>query len=161
MALPAKQEVKIREVPWQRLDAALQELEEERAAADAPPDEWPADKSLAAEQKLLTALQVTADPSHVEILGRSTFRTTSETNPNSGELAAFARKVGADTVVWSSSYLGKAQIVRDEPVTEWRTGSWSTGKRRSQTYTESSTIWVPVVVEGDEHAFLVYFLRTD
>jgi hypothetical protein len=121
------------------------------------------EKSLAAKQKLLTALQVTADPAHVEILGRSEFRTTSETNPNDGELAAFARKLGAETVVWSSNYLGKAQIVRDEPVTEWRTGSWSSGHgtRRYQTYTESATIWVPVVVEGDEHAFLVYFLRTE
>jgi hypothetical protein len=161
--LHAGQPLKIRDVPWQRLDVALYELEQERAASDAPPDEWPDEKKAAAKQKLLTALQVTADASSVEILGRSTFRTTWTTNPNDGELAAFARKIGADTVVWSSNYLGKAQVVRDEPVSEWRSGSWSTGpdgRRRSDTFSENSTIWVPIVVEADENAFVAYFLRT-
>lgn len=161
-SLGADAQVRIRDVPWQRIDGALRELEAERAASDAPPDEWPPEKQEAAKQKLLTALQVTAPASEVEILGRSVFRTTSDTNPHDGELAAFARKIGADTVVWASNYLGKTQVVRDEPVSEWRSGTWSSGRhgsRRSDTFTENSTIWVPVVVEADEHAFIAYFLR--
>ncbi len=161
--LAPQQSVKVRDVPWERLDAALRELDAERAASDAPPDEWPADKKAGAKQRLLTALQVTADPATAEILGRSTFRTTSQTNPNDGELASFARKIGANTVVWSSNYLGKTQVVRDEPVSEWRSGSWAAGRdgrRRYDSFTEHSTIWVPVVVEADEHAFVAYFIRT-
>lgn len=161
--LASGQAIRMRDVPWQRLDAALQTLEADRASSDAPPDEWPVEKKTAAKQTLLTALQVTAPVDSVEILGRSTFRTTSSsTAPNNGELESFARKIGADTVVWSSNYLGKAQVVRDEPVSEWRTGSWSSGRdgrRRYDSFSENSTIWVPIVVEADEHAYVAYFIR--
>lgn len=162
-SLPESVAVKIREVPWERIEAALQELEAERAASDAPQEEWPADKQLAAKEKLLRALQVTAEPSAVEIIGRSAFRTPYGADTAGGELTALARKVGADTVVWASNYLGKTQVVRDEPVNEWRTGSWSTGRdgrRRYDSFSENSTIWVPIVVEADEHAFMAYFLRS-
>lgn len=152
--------VRMREVPWERVESALVQLDAQRAASDVPPEEWPADKKLAAKAELLRALQVSAPPEQVELLGRSAFRTTYRTDPADGELEALARKKGANLVVWSSNYLGKAQIVRDEPVTEWRTGSYYSGRdRRSRTYTENSTIWVPVVVEADEHAFMAYFLR--
>jgi hypothetical protein len=159
-ALASAAPVRLREVPWERLEAALVKLDAERAASDAPPDEWPQDKKDAAKQELLRALQVTTPIDGVEILGRSAFRTTWQTSPTDGELEALARKKGANLVVWSSNYLGKTQVVRDEPVTEWRTGSYYAGRdRRSRTYTENSTIWVPVVVEADEHAFMAYFLR--
>lgn len=159
-ALAPAQPVRMREVPWERVEAALVELDTERSVSDVPPEEWPEEKKAAAKLRLLHALQVSADPTTVQVLGRSAFRTTYETNPNSGELEALARRKGATTVVWSSNYLGKTQVVRDEPVTEWRTGSYYSGRdRRSRTYTENSTIWVPVVVEADEHAFMAYFLR--
>lgn len=160
-ALAATEEVRLREVSWERLAAALDELDAERAASDAPFEEWPAAEQDAAKSRLLRALQVTADPAQVQLLGRSVFRTTYSTNPNDGKLASFARTIGANTVVWSSNYLGKTQVVRDEPVTEWRTGSTYSrhGRRRSDTFTENSTIWVPVVVEADEHAFIAYYLR--
>jgi hypothetical protein len=161
-ALAEAQTVRMREVPWERLEAALVELDAERSASDVPPEEWPEEKKAAAKLRLLQALQVSADPSAVQVIGRSAFRTTYQTNPTSGELEALARRKGATTVVWSSNYLGKTQVVRDEPVTEWRSGSYyssRSGRRRSETFTENSTVWVPVVVEADEHAFMAYFLR--
>lgn len=161
-ALAADTPVRLRDVSWERLQAALTELEAERAASDAPPDEWPAEKKADAKARLLRALQVTADPATVQVLGRSTFRTTWQTDPNDGELAAFARRIGATTVVWSTNYLGKTRVVRDEPVSEWRTGSYPSyrdGRRHTQTFSENATIWVPVVVDADEHAFMAYFLR--
>jgi hypothetical protein len=46
-------------------------------------------------------------------------------------------------------------------VTEWRSGSWSprSSDGRSRTFSENSTIWVPIVVQQDERAWMAYFLR--
>lgn len=155
--------VRIREVPWERIQATLQRLDADRIASDIHPDEWDQDRKDRAKAELLRGLQISEDPGRVEILGRSDFRST-DTLVRPGEdaeLLRFARKVGATTVIWSSSYVGKADVVRSEPVTEWRSGSWSPrhGDHSSRTYSENSTIWVPIVVQRDERAWMAYFLR--
>ena len=109
--------------------------------------------------KLLRGLQVTEDPATVQILGRSEFQTTDPVRPDDGSLAAFARKIGATTVVWTSKYRGRRDTVVDEPVTEWRTGTITTARGRHTTFTESSTVWYPVLMKEDEYAFVAFFLR--
>jgi hypothetical protein len=153
--------VRIREVPWERIQATLVELDKERTASDIHPDDWDAARKLEAKAKLLRGLQISEDPRSVEVLGRSVFRTTDAIRPDDGVLMAFARKKGATTVVWSSSYMGKTDVVRSEPVTEWRTGSWQrwNDNRGSTTWSESSTIWVPIVISADERAWMAFFLR--
>lgn len=162
--LPETAPVRVREVPWDRVQATLAELAAEIAASDQHPDDWPADRKADHKARLLRGLQVDADPGTVDILGRSEFRTTGGENPRDGELVALARKVGATTVVWAGEYLGKADAIRQESATEFRSGSWSDpseadSRRRSGSYSETATIFFPVVVRADEHAYLVYFLR--
>lgn len=162
-ALPADAAVTLREVPWERVQATLGELEKERAASDVHPDEWTDEQKGEAKTKLLRGLQVSADPAAVRVLGRSVFRSTERVQPNSGELEAFARKIGATMVVWSSTYLGKTEKIVQEPVSQYSTGTDryrdDRGRRRTDSYTENSTLWVPVVVKADEHAWTAYFLR--
>lgn len=153
--------VRVREVPWDRIQDTLRELESERAASDVHPDDWDPARKEAAKAKLLRGLQVSEDPRQVSVLGRSVFRTTDRVRPDDGELSTFARKIGATTVIWSNSYMGKTDVVRSEPVTEWRSGSWDSwdSHRGSRGFSESSTIWVPVVVQADERAWMAFFLR--
>lgn len=162
--LPTGGTVVLREVPWERVQRTLEELRAEVEASDIHPDEWPAERRSAADAKLLRALQVSGDPSSVEILGRSVFRTTSRTRPDDGELSEFARRIGATMVVWSSKYLGKTETVVQEPLTEYVTETGSGyrdrhGVRRSDSYTRTSTLWVPVRVSADENAWMAFFLR--
>lgn len=162
--------VRVREVPWDRIHDALRDLEADVAASDIPPEEWPPERRAGAQARLLRALQVTADPASVEVLGVSEFRTTDPLRPGGAgaeELRAFARQIGADEVVWASRYLGKAQRIEDRPVSTYTTGTdWFFGRRGrgrwgsgSGFYSESTTSWVPVAVEADEHAYTAFFLR--
>ena len=45
----------IREVPWERIDGVLREIDAERAASDVHPDEWPAERLDAQKARLATA----------------------------------------------------------------------------------------------------------
>ncbi len=155
--------VRVREVAWERIQATLFELDAERAASDIHPDDWDDQRKAAAKAKLLRGLQIAENPRDVVVLGRSVFRTTDRVRPDDGELSAFARKIGATTVIWSNSYMGKADVVRSEPVTEWRSGSFDRWdeRRGSRSWSENSTIWVPVVVQADERAWMAFFLRED
>lgn len=160
VASPVAVAVALRRVPWERLDAALTELEGDLAASDIHPDEWPADRRAARDARLLTALQFSEPPDRCTILGRSVFTSTTSIRPTDGELADFARSIGATHAVWSTRFAGTTQIVRQEPVrsstTEW-------GRRRSDdrydSFSASTTAYVPVVVEADQHAWIAYFVR--
>lgn len=158
--------VQIREVPWETLDRALKEIQADVAASEVHPDEWPEDRKIATRAKLLRGLQVSGDASAIHVLGRSYFRTTEDVRPGDGELAAFARKVGATQVVWASTHVGRVDKVVQEPVTEYRSGWWSDYSTRDRrrprggSYSESSTTWVPIAVQADEYAFIAYFLHS-
>lgn len=157
--------VRVREVPWERVDATLRALNGRVASSDVHPDDWTPAQHAEAQAQLLRGLQISEDPAIVRVLGRSVFRTTDRVSPDDGSLAAFARRLGADTVVWTSTYVGKAQVVREKPVDEYRTVTayeWdrSTKRWRDRRTTESATYWVPIVVEEDQYAWMAYFLRT-
>ncbi len=161
--------VVVRTVPWERLQSALDEMRSEVAASDVHPDEWDAAKKLEHKARLLRGLQVSGAPDAVHVLGMSEFRTTHSVRPETDEgaqqLADTARKVGADMVVWSSRSLGKTDVVTDHPVSSWSTGSDyyrdpnDANRRRSTSYTEHTTTWIPVRVTRDEYGFVAYFLR--
>lgn len=152
--------VSIRRVPWERLDATLSELERELAASDAPREEWTPDRRAAADAKLLRGLQVTQDPAGVAVLGVSQFRTTDFDRPIDGDLIGLAARAGGDTVVWSSRFLGKADRVVQEPVTSYTTWSgWYGRGGRVRSGSDSTTTWVPVRVQADQHEFVAFVLR--
>lgn len=159
-------DVKIRFVSWERLEPVLRELDAEAAKSDAPPEEWSADLRAQRQAKLLEALQVTRGPGGVDIIGRSAFKTTDNVEPEDGQLAALARQKGADLVVYSRSYLGKTEKIVSEPVTTYSSGrdSWwesdARRRRRHVDFSETSTSWVPMKIQADEHFFVAYFLKT-
>jgi hypothetical protein len=154
----------VRDVPWDHYETTQAKLEAMRSASDVHKDEWPAEKKVEYKGTLLKGLQVSEDPSNVEILGSSMFKSTDPIRPESGDLAKFASKIGATRVVWASRGLGKRSIVVREPIWTYTTGSdffrdQPDGRRRSSTYTEATTTWVPVVIEADQTAWVAYYLR--
>ena len=154
--------VDVRRVPWERMDGALERLNELAASSSTHPEEWTTDRLGRARAELLEALQISEPPARVEVLGRSLFTTTDPVRPDDGSLAAFARAIGADRAVWASRYLGKAERIEREPVTSYNSGStWfkRDGRWRSGSYSENSTTYIPVVIDADEFAFAVYYLR--
>ncbi|MFO0858254.1 MAG: hypothetical protein U0640_12965 [Phycisphaerales bacterium] len=154
--------VKVRQVSWDRIEGALLKLESEASASDVHPDEWSADRKLAAKGTLLKGLQVSQPASNVSILGRSQFRTSSEMRNQEPVLEAVARKLGANMVVYSTRYLGKTEKVVDHPVSSQ---SWRSGYRRDRdgdyhpdTWSETTTTWIPIRMSVDETGGIAYYL---
>lgn len=153
---------KVRNVPWERIESALQQLETQATASDVHPDEWPEDKKLAARGVLLRGLQISQPASSVNILGRSQFRTTTDLRNQEGNLQKVAAKLGANMVVYSTRYLGKTDTIVEHPVTSQ---SWRTGWHRSRdgdyhpnTYSENTTTWIPIRMSVDETGGIAYYL---
>ncbi|HED53361.1 MAG TPA: hypothetical protein ENJ00_04080 [Phycisphaerales bacterium] len=165
-ALRSTDDVTVREIPWKRMQAALQEQEDLAGATDIHPDEWSTEQRLDASEKLLRALQISADPANVRLLGVSSFRTTQKIKPWDGSLAKFARKRGANYVVWSDRYLGKADTIVTRTVwsdhlvyDDYRDPS--TGRRYSDVRHYTTSRDVPLVVAKDETGYTAFFLRID
>lgn len=156
--------IEIRRVPFERVDEALDDLEQEVIDSDVPPAEWSQDQRGARKGFLLRALQVTDEPDDVTILGRSVFRSVDpDVGPSDGELRRFAESIGATHVVWTNRFEGKRQVVTRRPVTSFGYrggfyGYWGEcrGPRR---FGYTTTTYVPVVIEADEFAWLAYYLR--
>jgi hypothetical protein len=164
-ALATDAPVQIREVPWDRLQQGLGELEAQASGSDVHPADWSPQQKEEAKAKLLKTLQVSENPSSVTIIGRSDFRSTTEIHPESNDqadLINFARRVGATKVVWSRRLLGKEDVIIQEPVTTYSSGfddHW--GHRHGNVpFTYTSTTWVPLQVAADQYAYVAYFLRT-
>lgn len=159
--------VEIREVEWDRLQATLRNIRDRHIASSTPLREWPTSERTQMKASLLSALEVTHDPGSVEVLGRSDFRSSHEYQPASADradLEAFARSIGATDVVWSHRRLGKAHTAVKEPMEAWSIGAdvtWDRrrGRWRSFPSSEHSTTFVPVRIDADEFACIVYYLR--
>lgn len=159
----AAEPVEVRSVPWERVDATLKELDSEVAASDVPPAYWSVERKADAHTKLMRGLQVNADPRTVEVLGRTEFATNDPMSPGSpggrAELESFARKIGADTVVWSSHSLGITDRVVDRPIRGGRGELYGIDPAVRAAYSDSETMWVPTRVSSERTAYLAFFLR--
>ena len=160
---PPTETVDLREVPWSRIDRTLAAIERERAASDVHWKDWSEQRLLEEHERLLKGLQISEDPEDIIVLGRSVFRSVQPVSPYAPELEGFASELGADYAVWSSSFVGKSERVIQEPITRSgvrphhsRDGS---GVDRHSFAPWSETIYVPIVVEANEYAWVVYYLR--
>jgi hypothetical protein len=164
-ALRDGEQVTVREIPWQRMHAALQEQEDIAAASDIHWQEWTDQQRIEANSKLLKALQISDDPRRVRIVGVSSFRTTEKVKPWDGELESFAKNRGAHYAVWADRYLGKAETIVTRTVwsdtTDYITYEDATGDDRRATRQRSTSRDVPLVVEKDETGFTAFFLRVE
>lgn len=157
-------EVTVRKVPWNRVEETLTRLSDEQAQSDRHWDEWPQADRQRADATLLSGLQISEDPSTIEVLGRSSFKTTDRIGANDGSLDKFSRKIGADYAIWTNKVLGKADKVVQEPVREYgfrpiRYYDRSRGRHSTRYAYDDWTTYVPVVIEADETAWVVYYLR--
>ncbi len=161
---PGEHPVIVREAPWERVESALHELEEQEAASDTHVSEWSVEQRQAATTRLLIALQLHDSPENTVLLGHSSFATTDVVRPEDGTLEAMARRMGADYAIWTSRYLGQGTRVVDRPVPIHRSGWGHFYDRedhvwRHRYYSDFDTAWVPIVVEADRFAFIAFFVR--
>jgi len=153
----------VREVPWERLETFDQRLYERSAKSDVGMDDWDSATRAEVHADLIRALQLPGDAAGYTIVGESLFTTTQRVDPNDGELAALARKVGADYAIWSRAYLGKTDRVVYRPTSTFgtvnRIRAGRDGRYRSVIESYTGTSWTPVVVRADEHAWRAFFVR--
>ncbi|MBM4108206.1 MAG: hypothetical protein FJ255_05265 [Phycisphaerae bacterium] len=150
----------VREAPWERVGPALERARAAIAADPQHPDDWPIEKRRAFDAPLLEALRVNA--ADFDIVGRSRFTSTTPLDPADGSLARAAAQRGAVMAVWSSRFLGRTERLVSEPVHSYTSGTLSRrdrdGKRRTETYSETTTTYVPVKVQADEREYIAFFL---
>jgi hypothetical protein len=155
--------VVVRDVVWERVQTTLDEIRAIAAASDVHPSEWDASQQREVKSKLLRGLQVSQAPEGVQVLGSSQFRTTEPLTNREQSLSRIARDLGANMVVYSTRVLGKSDRIVRESVSTTTTGTaWlrdADERRRPETYSETSTSWVPVRVSADEVGAVAYFLR--
>ena len=154
-------QIAVREVPWGPFTELLQRLQARIAQDPRPLDQWPEPERTALKRDFLDGLNITLDPATITVLGRSEFRTTDFSAPDQNQIVEAARKVGANSVIWSGNYLGKVQSVQSQPVYAPASGYF--GYRPdpvyySRTY-DPSVLYVPVVVSEDEYAYIAFFMR--
>lgn len=164
-SLSADAKVTVREIPWERMEAALREQEQLLADSDVHWEEWDHEQRLEANAKLLKALQITEDPERVHLIGVSAFRTTDRVKPWDGGLESFARKKGAQYAIWADRYMGKAETIVTRTVwtdsTDYITYENQAGDDRRASRQRTTSSDVPLVVEKDETGFTAFFLRVD
>ena len=161
-------DVAVREVEAERLHTFAESERQRRIASATAPTDLSAQEKLAAKNRLLEALQLPARGDEAVVLGSSQFVTAEALKPRTDKkLRDFARKIGADTVVFSSSYLGQAQRMDTVPVTSYTRDTYirhtfdRNGRRvpRTESVDSSSTTWVPMQVTEDQYAHHTFFVR--
>ncbi|MEL6499529.1 MAG: hypothetical protein AAF937_11995 [Planctomycetota bacterium] len=159
-ALPQTARVDVREVQWERMERAISDAQARAAESDVHPSDWDEPTKVEARGELLRNLQVQADPADIRVVGVSSFRTTDTVRPWDGSLADFASEIGADLVVWSDRYLGKADAIVDRTVYVDSIGdSRFRDDDDDRTRFRSETFNVPIVVRKDERGYTAFFLR--
>ena len=153
----------VREVPWERLQTFDERLHERIAQSDVHIDDWDTPERAEVHADLIRALQLPGDAAGYTVVGECLFTSTYAVDPNDGELATLARKVGGDYAMWSRAYLGKADRVVYRPISTYgtvqRTRVGRDGRTRGVVESYSGTSWTPVVVRADEHAWRAFFVR--
>jgi hypothetical protein len=156
--------VVVRDAPWERVAQALAAEREAVASSEAHREDWSAEQARALELEVLQALQLPAPAEEATLIGRSHFTTTEAPDPEGPELQKFAREIGAEYVVWSSEWLGKAETIEHEPVERerWYWDRVWDADGRHYVYIrrwDTETDWVPVVIERDESRYVAFYVR--
>lgn len=158
------QEVVIRRVERERLEAYHLEAAARAAARDLAPDEWPLEWQLEEKSAFLRALRVTGSPREVFFLGSSEFTHAGTVDIFGGELRDFARSIGADYAVVAEQFVGVRDTIVHVPVytTVYGTTFRSHGRRGRGGWTSDYGTVVthePRVMAVDTFHYIAYFLR--
>ena len=153
-------EVRVRRVPWERVEVALEAERAAAVASDVPEDQWPAGQREQLTELLLRQLQFSS-PGAVELVGRSRFVTADFEELDARELTSWARRVNAETVVYASRGMGVAERVDREWVFYDRFDGgryYDTGSRHA-IFPGRTAASVPVVRSVPQYEFVVYWVR--
>lgn len=158
----------IREIEFERLQKYAEAERQRRVASTTAPADLSPDEQRAAKDRLLEALQLPWRGEDATVIGSSQFTSAEPLKPRTDKrLRAFAGKIGADTVVVSSAYLGTAQRMETVPVTSYSRDTYTSHSRdglgrrvpRTSSYDSSSTTWVPMQVTEERYANHAFFVR--
>ncbi len=154
--------VTVREIPWERMAAVLEEESAALSASDEHPEDWSVSRQMEHRAMLLRGLQVSGDPAAIAILGRSRFRTLGAVHPLGGdrpEIEAQARRVGATDAVVATTFLGRVDTIEDRPITVYGFSERLGPRGLRDTDLRTGTVWVPVRTEADQIGVVAFFLR--
>ena len=154
--------VAVREIPWERMAAVLEEESAALSGSDSHPEDWSVQRQLEHRAMLLRGLQVSGDPSTIAIVGRSRFRTLGAVHPLGRDRPAIeeqARRVGATDAVVATTFLGRVDTVEDRPITVYGFTEHTGPRGVRPAELRTGTIWVPVRTEADQIGVVAFFLR--
>ena len=154
--------VTVREIPWERMAAVLQEESAALSASDEHPEDWSVPRQLEHRGMLLRGLQVSGDPATIAIIGRSRFRTLGAVHPLGGDrpaIEAQARRVCATDAVVATTFLGRVDTIEDRPITVYGFSERVGPRGLRDTDLRTGTVWVPVRTEADQIGVVAFFLR--
>ncbi len=158
----------VRQIPWPRLEQFLNTEADLLTQSDVAVEDWTPQQQAEARDRMMRALKLAEKPGELEVIGTSTFQTDRKIDPKDGQLAEFARKIGADYVVYSTRYLGKQDTIRMVPTwthtsgrvyRESRRNRSSRRRHRVEYYDETTLSSNPVRVRADFYGFVAYFVK--
>ncbi len=158
------EDVTIRRVEPERLEAYHVAANERAIGRDLPPEEWPLEWQLDEKREFLRTIRVLREPKQVFYLGSSEFAHPGTLDVFSEEMRSFARSIGADYVVVAEQYIGPRETVIHVPVYTSVYGGFY-GPRRGRHgryYSDFTTIVThePRIVAVDSYHYIAYFLRS-
>ncbi len=152
----------VREASWGRLMEFRINLAERIRESEMHGADWLAANQEVYKTGLLRALQIQEPADRVTLLGSSDFRSVDRLDGNDGHLEEFARSIGANRVFWTFS-LTQARIqqksINDQV---FGTDNGALNRRvdnRRVGITDVSAPFIPMPVQRNETAWLVYYLR--
>jgi len=156
--------VQVHSVEFERLQRYAAAEHKLRVESTTAPEDLPASEKSAAKDRLLEALQLKERGDQIEVLGWSEFSDDERLSPNDPKLEQFAKSIGADYVVVSSEYAGKAARTVERPMTTYSnsyvTVAGPRGRRGAVvSQSDTSTTWVPMNVIEDRFLYSAAFLR--
>jgi len=157
--------VELRTIPFERYQRYVENEHKRRVESTTAPQDLPREEQLAAKDRLLEALQLRERGDDAEVLGWSEFVADEPLRADSPKLADFGKKVGADYVIVASNYAGQVTRTEERPVTTYSQGftTFTRGRGRrgavSNSYSDQTTTWVPMLVTTDEYFYEAVYVR--
>jgi hypothetical protein len=156
----------IRTVEFERVREFVADDAKRRAASDVAVEDETPQMKLERRGRLLKAFRVPEKPEDVVVIGTAEFGLYVNLDPKTGDLDAFAKKIGADYAAVAIGYLGPVNTVEYMPSTTYGSsfgtatayGSGGSVTAYSQTNTTATT-YEPVQVTRPYYQYDVIYVR--
>jgi hypothetical protein len=161
--LSATQTVQVRSVEPARLMAWANDEQQRRLHSDVAVEDLPPQQRADQTDRLLTAIRIPGRSPTVGIIGFSAFQEDEQLPLTDPDLIKFAKRAGADYVVVTCSYGGKANKVTLFPMMSAFSASgtvYGSGMSTAAVTTSgNSTAFVPITMQKDVFEHMAVFVR--